>query len=74
MDEDSEEGKIRERIADYQRSAAVARTAAKRTASPEIRDAYLRTAEGFEKLALELQRLLKRSQEKGATWPDDDVS
>lgn len=43
--------KIRENIADYRRSAESARQKAVDTALPQLRDSYLRMAEGFERLA-----------------------
>jgi hypothetical protein len=54
---------IRNKADDYRRSAAAARRQARRAVLPEIRDAYFRTAEGFEKLAVALAGSFKRTQQ-----------
>jgi hypothetical protein len=52
--------KIREKIADYRRSADAARQRAEETALPEVRKSYLRMAEGFERLIRDLEKADKR--------------
>jgi hypothetical protein len=54
------EERIREKIADYRRSSEAARRKAGEATLPQIRDSYLRLAEGFDKLVADLERALKQ--------------
>jgi hypothetical protein len=55
--------RIREKIAEYRRSADAARRKADEAALPEVRKSYLRMAEGFNKLVRDFEKALKRTEQ-----------